>query len=99
MERERDFVSIVADGLKNHCEQWGYDWIEKLKSNCTIKNFRKLFFNITHLYYVDFGDDLYNVTFDKNKDVAYIKKCGADFDKRGLDAEIDIAELIKLLVV
>ena len=99
MERERDFVSIVADGLKNDCEQWGYDWIEKLKSNCTIKNFRKLFFNITHLYYVDFGDDLYNVTFDKNKDVAYIKKCGADFDKRGLDAEIDIAELIKLLVV
>ena len=95
----KDFICIVAEGLKKHCEEWGYDWIEKLKADNSIKNFRRLFFKITHLYYVDFEDDCYNVTFDKNEDVAYIKKCGENFNKRDFDATIDIAELIKLLVI
>lgn len=95
---DNDFIRIVADGLKKHCEKWNYDWIEILKLNSSIKNFRKLFFKITHLYYISFGDDLYNVTFDTKKDVAYIKRCGEDFDKRDLDAIIDIEKIIKLLV-
>lgn len=95
---KKDFICIVAEELKKHCEQWGYDWIGKLKADNSIKNFRRLFFKITHLYYVSCEDDCYNVTFDKKGDVAYIKKCGENFDKRDIDATIDIAELIKLLV-
>ncbi len=93
-----DFIQIVADGLKEHCEEWNYNWIDSLKLNSSIKNFRKLFFKVTHLYYVSFDDDLYNVTFDKNKDVAYIKRCGEGFDKRDFDAIVDIEKIIKLLV-
>lgn len=95
---DKDFIRMVADGLKKHCEKWGYNWIEKLKSEVSIKNFRRLFFNITHLYYIYSEDDCYNVTFDTKKDVAYIKKCGKDFDNRDIDATIDIGEIIKLLV-
>ena len=91
---KKDFICIVADGLKKHCEEWNYDWIDKLKADTSIKNFRKLFFNVTHLYYIVFEDDCYNVTFDKKEDVAYIKRCGEDFDKRDIDATIDIAELL-----
>ena len=92
-----DYLEIVADGLKKHCDEWGYDWIEKLKNDSSVKNFRKLFFNVTHLYYVHHQDDCYNVTFDKKEDIAIIKRCGKDFNERDIDATIDIRKLIEAL--
>lgn len=42
--QEINFVEIVAHGLKDYCTAWGHEWIEKLKNDSSIKNFRKLFF-------------------------------------------------------
>lgn len=99
MKSEINYVEFVADGLKKHCEKWGYkDRLKELKKDSSIKNFRKLFFKITHLYYVFFEGDCYNVTFSKKEDVGYVKRCGKDFDERSEDAIIDIKELIEALV-
>lgn len=96
---EINYIEIVANGLKEHCKEWGHgDEIEKLKQDSSVKNFRKLFFKVTHLYYVSLEDDYYNVTFDKKENIAYVKRCGKDFDERGVDATINIEELIELLV-
>lgn len=95
---EIDYLEIVANGLKNHCKKWDYDWLEKLKKDSSAKNFRKLFFKVTHLYYVAFEDNHYNVSFDKKEDVAYVKRCGKDFGERDMDATIDIEKLIEALV-
>lgn len=104
---EINYLELVADGLKAHCEYWGQGYIEKLRENSSIHNFYKIFCKITNTYYVntgseryDFSDnvDYYNVTFDKKEDTATVKQCGKDFDKRGVDATIDVKELIKALV-
>lgn len=96
---ELNFVEIVANGLKEHCIQWGYDWIEKLKVDSSVKNFRRLFFNITHLYYIFYQGNCYNVTFDKKENIAIVKRCGKDWDNRSEDAVVDIEKIIELLVV
>lgn len=94
---EINYLKVVADGLRRHCDKWDCDWIEKLKKDPSVKNFRKLFFKITHLYYVFYQNNCYNVTFDKNENIAFVKRCGGDWDKRDIDATIDIEELIKEL--
>lgn len=102
-----NYVEIVADGLKKHCEYWGYDYIEKLKENDSAHNFYKLFCQTTNTYFVNTGSechdlggdsDHYNVTFQKKENVAYVKKCGEDFDNRDVDATIGVEDIIKLLV-
>lgn len=94
-----NYAEIVANGLKEHCEEWGHeDYLERLKQDNSIKNFRKLFFKITHLYYVFYQDDAYSVQFAKKEDIAEVKRCGPDWDERGLDATIQIEDVIKLLV-
>lgn len=95
---ELNFIEIVANGLKEHCSEWDYDWIEKLKVNGSVKNFRKLFFKITHLYYIFHQGNCYNVTFDKKENIAVVKRCGKDWDNRNVDAVVDIEDVIKLLV-
>lgn len=94
-----NYVDVVAEGLKKHCDKWGHDWLQKLKNDSSIKNFRKLFFNVSHLYYVHDQDDFYNVTFDKKEDIATVKRCGKDWDERDIDATIDVEEIIRLLVL
>ncbi len=96
---ELNFVEIVANGLKEHCAHWGYDWIEKLKADSSVKNFRRLFFKITHLYYIFYQGNCYNVTFDKKENTASVKRCGRDWDNRDIDAVIDMEKIIELLVV
>lgn len=104
---EINYLELVADGLKAHCEYWGHDYIERLRENHSIHNFYKVFCKITNTYYVNTGSecydcsdgvDHYNVTFNKKENIASVKRCGKDFDERGVDATIDIEELIKLLV-
>lgn len=96
---EINFVEIVANGLKEHCEKWGHnDKLEELKKDSSAKNFRKLFFKVTHLYYVLHQDDSYSVEFDKKEDIAFVKRCGKDFNSREVDAIIAVEDLIKLLV-
>lgn len=96
---EYDFVEIVANGLKVHCVKWGHnEKLIKLKQDDSVKNFRKLFCNITNLYYCIYQDICYSITFDKVFPVAHIKRCGKDYDKRDVDATIHIEEVIKLLV-
>jgi len=104
---EINYLELVADGLKEHCKYWGHGYIERLRENNSIQNFYKVFCKVTNTYYVnngsgeyDFSDniDYYNVTFDKKENTASVKRCGKDFDERGLDATIDVEELIKLLV-
>lgn len=102
-----NYLELVADGLKAYCKHWDHDYIERLKENNSVHNFYKVFCKITNTYYIntgseiyDFSDnvDHYNVTFNKKEDIASIKRCGKDFDKRDADATIDVGELIKALV-
>lgn len=102
-----NYIEIVANGLKEHCKYWGHDYIERLKEDRSIHNFYKLFCKITSIYFVndgsgycDLSDNVnhYNVTFNKKEGIATIKRCGKDWDERGIDATIDVEELIKRLV-
>lgn len=95
---ELDYLEIVAEGLKKYCDEWDYDWIAKLKEDSSVKNFRKLFFKITHLFYIHYQNNCYNVTFSKGDNIASVKRCGKDWDVRDIDATIDIEALIKVLV-
>ena len=77
------------------------------KENDSAHNFYKLFCQTTNTYFVNTGSechdlggdsDHYNVTFQKKENVAYVKKCGEDFDNRDVDATIGVEDIIKLLV-
>lgn len=96
---EINFVEIVARGLKDYCIIWGHEWIEELQKDSSVKNFRKLFFRVTHTYYVHYQDVFYDVTFSKKENTASVKRCGKNYEERGEDATIDIEELIKKLRV
>ena len=107
MISEINFIELVANGLKAHCKYWNYDYIEKLKKNNSVQNFYKVFCKITNTYFIDDGNgycdfsegvNTYDVTFRKKENIAVIKRCGPDWEKRSEDATIDVAELIKLLV-
>ena len=107
MMSETNYLELVAKGIKAYCEHWGYDYIEKLKENNSIQNFYKVFCKITYTYFVDDGSgycdfregvNTYDVTFKKKENIAIIKRCGNDWDKRSEDAIIDIGELIQELV-
>ena len=102
-----NFTEMVARGRRFHCEYWGPDYIEKLKENCSVQNFHKLFCKITSLYYVNDGNECYdfsegvnhyNVTFDKKENFATVKRCGPDWNKRDIDATVKTEDVIKLLV-
>lgn len=102
-----NFTEMVAKGLRQHCEYWGYDYIEKLKENCSVQNFHKLFCKITSTYtvndgsgYYDFNEGVnhYTVVFNKKEDFATVKRCGPDWDKRDIDAKVKTEDIIKLLV-
>ena len=104
---EINYLALVANGIKAHCEHWDNDYIEKLRKNNSIQNFYKVFCKITNTYYVDDGKgycdfsegvNTYNVTFKKKENIAVIKRCGPDWDERSEDATIDVGELIKELV-
>ena len=108
LHSEKNYLEIVANGIKEYCEHYGYDYIEKLKENNSINNFYKVFCKITYTYFVDDGNgycdfregvNTYDVTFKKKENVAIVKRCGKDWDERGEDAVIDVENIIKLLVV
>ena len=86
----------IVKGLKEHCVRWKYDWIDKLQLNKSKEKFFQLFCRVTKTYYIDIGEDYYNVEFQKDGKVL-IKRCGTDYNKRNEDAIIDIDEILKKL--
>ena len=96
MNRPPNYPKEIAKGLKKHCEEWRYDWIEKLQDKKSPERFFQLFCRMTKTYYIDIRDDYYNVEFQKDGNVV-IKRCGPDYDKRNEDAIISIAEVLEEL--
>lgn len=102
-----NYTEMIAKGLKQHCDYWGLCHIEKLKENCSVQNFHKFFCCVTNTFYVNDGNAYYDfnentnhyaVEFDKKEGIATVKKCGTDFNSRGIDAVVKTEDVIKLLV-
>ncbi len=95
--KDIDFIYYLAEHLKEHCERWGYDWLEKLQKNCNVDNFLKLFCDITKTYYVHITEHLYyGAEFDKKNKIVRFYKCGEGFTGKTIQ-EYEIEELIKEL--
>lgn len=95
--REENFPLLIANSLKEYCATWNYPWLERLKENNTPEHFYKLFCKITRTYFVHDTTNHYNVTFAKDGTVT-VKRCGSDYDKRGLDTVLNIQDILPLLV-
>lgn len=93
LDKEPEWAKEIANGLKEHCNKWGFDCIEKFQSNKTAERFYKIFCWITKTYYIEIGEDFYNITFSKDGNVS-IKRTGPDWSKRNEDAIISIEEVI-----
>lgn len=92
-----NFPLLIASGLKKYCTTWGYPWLERLRKNNTSENFYKLFCKITRIYFVNSSTDYYHIEFSKDGTVT-VKRCGLDYDKRELDAILNIQDILPLLV-
>lgn len=92
-----DYSKYLVKHLVEHCEYWGYDWIEKLQENKTVDNFFKLFCKVTKTFYfyVD-SRTYYSAVFDKKEEKVTIKKCGPDYDKQK-ETHISIQEVLDKL--
>lgn len=82
-----NYTEMIAKGLKQHCEFWEYDHINKLKEDCSLRNFHKLFCGVTNTYFINEGDsyftfgkdvNYYDVSFDKKEGIATVKRCGTE---------------------
>ena len=76
---DHDYSRYIAEELIEHCHQWGYDWIEKLKEDKTVENFYRIFCKITKTYYFHIGADYYGVNFSKDGS-AEVYKCGKNHE-------------------
>lgn len=90
-----DFSRHIAEYLIEHCNEWKYDHIEKLKENKTVENFYRIFCKITKTYFVRIGTDHFNVEFSKDG-IARIKKCGPDLDKQAV-ITVNIQDILEKL--
>ena len=91
-----NWSKTIAENLKEHCQAWGYKWIEELQAKKTPEMFHKLFCNVTKTYFVWWGGEMYHTQFERDGNVT-IKRCGHDYDYRGFDAVISIEEVLKEL--
>ena len=92
-----NFPKLIANELIKHCEEWGYDYIKRLKENGG-KQFFNIFCKITKTYFVHRNsEEYYEVVFSKDGK-AVIKRCGKDFDERKSDAVIDIQSVADALL-
>lgn len=83
--------------MSKYCERWGYDYIKRLKENGG-KQFYNIFCRITKTYFVHrSSEEYYDVEFSKDEK-AVIKRCGKDYDKREVDAVIDIQIIVDILI-
>lgn len=90
-----NLISALAEGLNNHCQKWGYDFIEKLKKNITAENFIKVFCKITYTYFFEHQEEMYGARFSKNDLSVKIYKCGKNHEKILL--ECPISDVLKEL--
>ena len=92
--KEPDWAKEIANGLREHCKYWQYNWLDKLLVKKTPEQFYRLFCRITKTYYMAIGEPHYRIEFGKDGNVA-IKRTGSDWDKRGEDAVIRIEEVLE----
>lgn len=76
--KNMDFVPFLAIGLKEHCKNWGYDWIERLQENKTTETFIKFFCRITRYFFFKYNDETYGAEILKDERKIKIYKCGKD---------------------
>ena len=90
-----EIVPELAAGIIKHCEEWNYDWIEKLKEKPTVENFFKLFCKFTKTYFFNVGAACYGARFKKLEETVEIYKCGKDC--HNVLVEGPITELVSAL--
>lgn len=71
--KKEDYLQMIVVGLRKYCTSWNYDWLEKLKEECTVKTFFKLFTKVTKTYFFEWESTYYNVEFLKDERVV-VKK-------------------------
>ena len=94
MEFDKILPELTA-GIIKHCEEWNYDWVERLMEKPTVENFFKLFCKFTKTYYFDVGSDYYGARFKKSEETVEIYKCGKNC--HDVLAEGPISELVSAL--
>ena len=93
---KEEYIQMIVNGLQEHCERWNYDWMEKLKEECTVKTFFKFFTKVTKTYFIKWKYAYYSVEFFKDERVI-VKRCAKDFNKRGIDIELSLSEVLEAI--
>lgn len=91
-EDVRDYeylISSLAKGLIEHCNNWGYDFVDNLMAKPTEDNFIKQFCKITYDYYFKNDGDTYGARFVKKDEIVQIYKCGREPNKILLECPIE----------
>ena len=92
-----EYAKAIVKHLIEHCRRWGMtENIKRLRESKTTEVFHKLFCKVTRTYYVDLYEWYFNVEFCQDNTVN-IKRCGRDFSKRGLDATIQLQDVLNEL--
>ena len=76
MRDNKTLVEAFAIGLKEYCDCWDYNFIEKLKVNPTEETFVRVFCKVTKTFFFHLNGDTYGAKIDKKEKTASIYKCG-----------------------
>lgn len=76
-----NYLSALTKGIIKHCNEWNYDYIDKLLFNKTEEGFIKAFCKITCTYYFKYENETYGTAFNKQLKIVQIYKCGKDHER------------------